>query len=650
MLSINNLSYFIGGRPLYENASLHIKPKDKIGLIGLNGTGKSTLLRLINGEFQADGGEISKSNDCTLGFLNQDLLSYQSEDSILDVAMEAFQEAVDIHHQIDKTLHEMEVNYHDKLVHKLTRLQDQFEALDGYSMQAKAEEILEGIGFNTEDLKRPLKEFSGGWRMRVMLAKLLLEKPSLLMLDEPTNHLDLPSIQWIENYLKSYEGAVIVVSHDRQFLDSTITTIVEVSSQQLNLYSGNYSFYLEEKALRSEIQKNAFENQQTKIKQTEKFIERFRAKSTKAKQVQSRVKSLERLDRVDDIIDENASVNFRFDFKQKAGRFVVTLDEIGKAYGEKVILNNTSALIENGDKIALIGANGKGKSTLLRVIAGDENIEGERKLGYNVNMAFYAQHQLESLKVDNEILEELKQAGSAKNETELRGVLGCFLFSDEDVFKKIKVLSGGEKSRVALAKTLISESNFLILDEPTNHLDMQSVNILIQALQQFKGTFVIVSHDRYFISAVANKIWYIQDQEIKVYPGTYDEFQYWQSKQEAARIASGTDNANAKKDTPKKEPAQKVIKTENKDEKRLLENDLKKNSRELEEIEAAIEKLESEKIKQENELSKPEIYSNPEKLVVENEKYSKITDLLSEENQKWEKLAEKIEEMESRLR
>jgi len=648
MLSINNLSYFIGGRPLYENASLHIKPKDKIGLIGLNGTGKSTLLRLINGEYQPDGGEISKSNDCTLGFLNQDLLSYQSEDSILDVAMEAFKEAVDIHHQIDKVLHEMEVNYHDKLVTKLTRLQDQFEALDGYTMQAKAEEILEGIGFSTDDLKRPLKEFSGGWRMRVMLAKLLLEKPSLLMLDEPTNHLDLPSIQWIENYLKSYEGAVIVVSHDRQFLDNTIETIVEVSSQQLNVYSGNYSFYLEEKALRTEIQKNAFENQQSKIKQTEKFIERFRSKATKARQVQSRVKSLEKLERIDDVIDENASVNFRFDFKQKAGRFIVTLDNIGKAYGDKVILKNTSALIENGDKIALIGANGKGKSTLLRVIAGDENIEGERKLGYNVNMAFYAQHQLESLKVDNEILEELKQAGSAKTETELRGVLGCFLFSDEDVFKKIKVLSGGEKSRVALAKTLISESNFLILDEPTNHLDMQSVNILIQALQQFKGTFVIVSHDRYFISEVANKIWYIQDQEIKEYPGTYEEFQYWQKKQEAQNAANQA-NAEPKNTTPKKEVSKPPRQDGDKELRRQLENDLKKQSKQLEDIEKEIEQLEAQKSAQELILSKPEVFGNPDKLAEENEKYNKIDMSLTEATAKWEKLAETTEILEQKI-
>lgn len=481
--------------------------------------------------------------------------------------------------------------------------------------------------------------------MRVMLAKLLLEKPSLLMLDEPTNHLDLPSIQWIENYLKSYEGAVIIVSHDKQFLDNTVNTIVEVTRQQLISYSGNYSYYLEEKTLRTEIQKNAFENQQQKIRQTERFIERFRAKSTKAKQVQSRVKALERLDRVEDIVDENAQVNFRFDFKQKAGRFIVTLDNISKAYGSKVILKNTSASIENGDKIALIGANGKGKSTLLRIIAGDEAIEGERKLGYNVNMAFFAQHQLESLNIENEILEELKQAGTDKTETELRNVLGCFLFTDEDVFKKIKVLSGGEKSRVALAKTLISESNFLILDEPTNHLDIQSVNILIQALQQFKGTFVIVSHDRYFITEVANKIWYIQDEEIKEYPGTYEEYQYWASKQETQNKTE----APTQSSSGQKKEVSKPQNDSTQGSRKLLENELKKKHRVLEETEAEIELLEEKKVAIENELAKPEVFGDVDKLAATNDRYNKTSAALQELHDRWEALAEEIEAVEEKL-
>ena len=637
MLAINNLSYYIGSRPLYEDANLHIKPKDKIGLIGLNGTGKSTLLKLINGEYQPDGGEISKSNDCTVGFLNQDLLSFQSDDSILNVAMQAFEEALAIEHKIEKVLKKMETNYDDKLVEKLTRLQEQFEIMEGYALQAKAEEILEGIGFSTPDLHRPLREFSGGWRMRVMLAKLLLEKPSLLMLDEPTNHLDLPSIQWVENYLRSYEGAVIVVSHDRQFLDNTVEMIVEVANQQLTPYAGNYSFYLEERELRREIQRNAFENQQQKIKQTERFVERFRAKATKAKQVQSRVKALNRMDRVEDVVDENATVNFKFKFKRPSGRWVVELKDVSKSYGDLTIFNHSSCSIERGSKIAFIGANGKGKSTLLRIIANTEPFRGERQIGHNVSMGFYAQHQLESLSVENEILEELKQAGTEKTEQELRGVLGCFLFADDDVFKKIKVLSGGEKSRVALAKTLINESNFLILDEPTNHLDIQSVNILIQALQQYQGTFIIVSHDRHFISQVANKVWFIENQEVKEYPGTYQEYAYWQAQREAPPQASAP--AQPKSEKTKTSPIS--------DEEKTRQQELKKLQNKITALEADITQLEQEKRALEKELAKPAIYGDQDLLAKNTQHFEALDQQLSHINQEWETTALRIEEIEN---
>jgi len=529
MLSISNLNFYFGSRALYEGASLHIKPRTKIGLIGANGTGKSTLLRLISGEYTPDGGTISKSGECTIGFLNQDLLSYQTDDSILHVAMQAFERQLELQIAIDNVLHKMETNYEDKDVDLLSKLQEEFERLDGYTIQSKTEEILEGLGFSTDDLSRPLRLFSGGWRMRVMLAKLLLQKPALLLLDEPTNHLDLPSIEWVEKYIHDYEGSIVVVSHDRYFLDRTVDNIAEVSNAKITLYPGNYSFYIEEKTLRNEIQKGAYENQQAQIRQTERFIERFKAKASKARQVQSRVKALDRLDVVDEVIDEKAKVNFKFNFGTQPGRFILFLEHITKAYGDKVILKNTSATINRGDKIALIGANGKGKSTLLRIISGSEKIIGERRTGHNVIESFFAQHQLESLQVENNLLEELKGTGTTKTEMELRSVLGCFLFSGEEVFKKIKVLSGGEKSRVALAKVLISEANFLLLDEPTNHLDMQSVNILIQALQQYEGTYVVVSHDRYFVSNIANKIWYIEDYEIKEYSGSFDEYEEWQS-------------------------------------------------------------------------------------------------------------------------
>jgi len=639
MISLKNISFYFGSRILYDEVSLHIKPKDKIGLIGANGTGKSTLLRMITGEYTPDEGEISKSGDCSIGFLNQDLLSYQTEDSILSVAMQAFEEAVKLQADIDKLLHEMETNYSDDLVDKLTKMQERFEALDGYSIQSKAEEILEGLGFKTEDLQKPLKNFSGGWRMRVMLAKLLLAKPSLLMLDEPTNHLDLPSIQWIEDYLQKYEGAVIIVSHDREFLDRTVKTIVEVSQAKLNLYSGNYSFYVEEKALRAEIQKGAFENQQAMIRQTERFIERFKAKATKARQVQSRVKALERMELLEDVIDETAKVKFRFNFKTQPGRNIFNLRDISKSYGPLKILEKTNAMVERGDKIALIGANGKGKSTLLRIIAGTEPIEGERSLGHNVKFSFFAQHQLESLNLNNDLIQELKDLGTDKTEMDIRTILGCFLFSSDDQFKKIKVLSGGEKSRVALAKTLISESNFLLLDEPTNHLDIQSVNILIQALQQYEGTFVVISHDRHFVSQVATKIWYIEDHQIKEYPGTYEEYNRWRVTRDT-ELKKNNAQTQVPKQTKTVEPAPKKENALN------ASKELKDIKIRLEKAEKKISELEKQKKDLENELAKPSVYGNITLLSETNGKYEKVTQELEIENATWESLMEQSDNIE----
>jgi ATP-binding cassette, subfamily F, member 3 len=645
MIAITNLSYFLGDRALYDAASLHIKPKQKIGLIGLNGTGKSTLLRMINGEFQPDGGSISKAGDCTIGFLNQDLLSYQTEDSILSVAMQAFERQNVLQVQIDKILHDMEHNYTDDLVDKLARVQDEFEALDGYSVQSKAEAILEGLGFSTTDLTQPLRLFSGGWRMRVMLAKLLLQKPSLLMLDEPTNHLDLPSIQWVEKYVQTYEGAVIVVSHDRQFLDNTIDTTVEVSGGKLNYYAGNYSYYLEEKSLRNDIQRGAYENQQAKIRQTERFIERFKAKATKSRQVQSRVKALDKMEVVDQVLDENAKVHFRFQFTTQPGRHVFQLEDASKAYGEKVILDSTNISMERGDKIALIGANGRGKSTVLRVVAGTEPIEGKRRLGHNVSFTFYAQHQLESLNVQHNLIEELKYANPTKTETELRTVLGCFLFTGDDVFKKIKVLSGGEKSRVALAKVLLSQANFLLLDEPTNHLDMQSVNILIQALQQYEGSYIVVSHDRYFVENIANKIWYIEDHQIKEYPGTYDEYETWIEERglqsavsEKVQVSSAPPQKTA--GAPANQTKSNGRPTSNEDAQRL-----KKARKQIEELEETINNLELRKVETEGKLSDPKIYNDSVALAEINRFYADIKQKLEQSTEDWENLMLEVEEL-----
>jgi ATP-binding cassette subfamily F protein 3 len=625
MLTIHNLSFSFGGRTIYEEASLQIKPKDKIGLIGLNGTGKSTLLRLIVGEYQPDAGSISKSKDCTIGFLNQDLLSYQSEEPILQVAMQAFERQNQIQSEMNEILRTLEKNYSDSLVNKLSHLQEEFAILDGYSMQAKAEAVLEGLGFPTESLQKPLSTFSGGWRMRVMLAKLLLQHPALLILDEPTNHLDLPSIQWIEEYLVDYDGAVLVVSHDRDFLDNVADTIVEVSQKKLNVYTGNYSDFLEQKAERQEIQKNAFQNQQAFIKQTERFITRFKAKASKARQVQSRIKALERLDRIEDVIEENVKLHFRFTFSQASGKQVIELKNVSKSYGDLKILQNSSISIERGDKIALVGANGKGKSTLLRILLGTEDFEGEIKLGHNVRMTYYAQHQIEALNLDVDLLTELRQTGTTRTEVELRTILGCFLFSGEDVFKKIRVLSGGEKSRVALAKTLLSDANFLLLDEPTNHLDIISVSILSQALKSYEGSFIVVSHDRNFIRNIANKIWYIENHQIKEFLGTYDEYEIWQEERLLTQLS---ETENVTKEKPKENLVSKTSPVK----------DSKKIEKEIAKIEAEISELEKEKASLENLLADPNLYAQKELFEQTQNRYVEVDNLLAQKMQQWENL------------
>lgn len=636
MISINNLTFEIGSRALYDEANWHIKPGDKVGLIGANGAGKSTLLRIIVGQYKPTSGTISMAKDLKIGYLNQDLLSYHSDKSIVHVAMEAFERQNQLHGEIETLLRKLETDYSDEILNKLSDKQMEFEALDGYNIEFRAHEILAGLGFSEEEQNRPLHTFSGGWRMRVMLARILLQAPDILLLDEPTNHMDLPSIKWLENYLQSFEGAIVIVSHDRYFLDRIIKKTVESRKGKLTLYAGNYSFYLEEKSLRNEIQAGQFKNQQAKIKQEEKLIERFRAKASKAKMAQSRIKALDKMDRVEDVDDDNPEVNFSFKFSKPSGRHVVTLENISKSYPNLEILRNTDALIEKGDKIALIGANGKGKSTLLRIVAEDDKVfEGTSIKGHNVSQTFFAQHQLEALHLENSIIAEMQAFAPKHSETELRSILGCFLFTGDDAFKKIKVLSGGEKSRVALAKALTADANFLVLDEPTNHLDMQSVNILIQALQQYEGTFIVVSHDRYFLDNVANKIWFIEDKEIKEYPGTYQEYEEWNAK----RVVKAVDKAEKKvvKDAPKKE---KVAPTD--DVKKIIQ----KKNKELNQLEDQIATKEIEVKDLEIHLAKEEIYSDAIKLKDATRTYNSAKAELEQWQKKWEALAEEIMKLE----
>ena len=527
MISLSNFSFEFGGRYLYKDADWHIKPKERIGLVGKNGTGKSTLLRVITGEYQLREGDISKLKSLSIGFLNQDLLSFSSDEPIVNVAMQAFERQLFLEAEIEKLLKIVETDYSEENLHKLGEMQEEFLHSDGYDIRYKTEEILEGLGFSTSDLQRPLSEFSGGWRMRVMLAKMLLMKPQLLMLDEPTNHLDLPSIEWLENYLMGYDGTVIIVSHDRYFLNRMVTKIVEIANQKVYQYTGNFEEYLSQKVERDDLQTRQYDNQQDYIRQQERFINRFKAKASKSTLVQSRVKMLDKLDLVEAVVQDNSKINVRFNILKEPGKVICELKNVSKSYGPIEILKKSNILLDRGDRIALIGANGKGKSTVLRIIAGAETFIGERVMGYNLIQSFYAQHQLESLNLEHDVIQELASFATNKTEGDLRGLLGGFLFQGDDVFKKIKVLSGGEKARVSLAKMVTTGANFLVLDEPTNHLDMQSIDILIDVFNNYAGSFIVVSHDRHFVSQIANKIWWIEDNQIKEYPGTYAEFEPW---------------------------------------------------------------------------------------------------------------------------
>ncbi|TDH29289.1 ABC transporter ATP-binding protein [Segetibacter sp. 3557_3] len=675
LIGLQNVTFEFGARVIVSEATWHIQPGDRIGLIGYNGTGKSTLLKVLVGEYQPSVGTVEKGRDTTIGYLHQDLLSFDTNETITEVALGAFEKVRQLEKDIELYGQQLEKDAdNEELLIKYTDALHEMDVLDGYNVNYKAEEVLHGLGFSNDDLSRPYKEFSGGWRMRVLLAKMILQAPDVLLLDEPTNHLDLPSIEWLEKYLINYKGSVVIVSHDKYFLNKMVNKIVELYQRQLHIYTGNYDFYEKEKEVRIEMQQRAFENQQDYIRQQERFIERFKAKASKAAQAQSVQKRLDRLDVVEDVQLERPDLRINFRIDKVPGRVLVSLKDVSKNFGKLQIVDHASAEIDRGDKIALIGANGKGKSTVLRMIAGTEPFTGERVWGHNVDDSFYAQHQLEALTLTNTVLDEMKDAGSQKTEVELRALLGAFLFSGDDVEKKIRVLSGGEKARVALAKTIVSKANFLILDEPTNHLDMHTVELLAEALNKYEGSYILVSHDRYFISKTANKIWEIVDHEIKEFKGSYDEWVAWNERMEK--------QANSRQDNQPKpvKPAKTEISAMEKDQKKPLpdsngqphtngaavstpkqpvapaipnqpinkelQKELQKQQKRLATLEEDINKAEQEKKRIEADLAQPENFSDRQKFVALENAYKQVQQSLGMLNKMYEELFEKVLQLE----
>ena len=640
LIGLQNVTFEFGARVIVSEANWSIQPGERIGLIGYNGTGKSTLLKILVGQLNPSKGTVEKGRDTTIGYLHQDLLSFDTNESITEVALGAFERVRELEKEVEQLGKELEANSEDNdLLIKYTDALHEIDLLDGYNINHKAEEVLHGLGFAIKDLTRPYKEFSGGWRMRVLLAKMILQQPDVLLLDEPTNHLDLPSIEWLEKYLLHYKGSVVIVSHDKYFLNKMVNKIVEVYQQQLHFYTGDYEHYEIEKEQRVEIQQRAFENQQDYIKQQEKFIERFKAKASKAAQAQSIQKRLDKLDVIEDVKIERPNIRINFAVDKTPGKVLVDLKGVGKAFPNVQILDNAFAEIERGDKIALIGANGKGKSTLLRIVAGMEKFEGERVWGHNVEESFYAQHQLESLNLNNTILKEVQECGTKNTELELRALLGCFLFGGDEIDKKIKVLSCGEKARVALTKTIISKANFLMLDEPTNHLDMVTVELLADALTKYDGTIILVSHDRYFISKTANKIWEIEEEKIIEFKGDYKEWLEWKDRMAKQKLQATESNKVApSKDNRKQSKQETAAPIDAKPQ--AIDKDLQKQIQKLQkaiaQIEHNIETLHKEKAEIELHMADPTVYSDAAKFHIIEKSYQDKNALIRSMNKEYE--------------
>lgn len=626
MISISGVAVGFAGNYLFEDISFLINRTDKIGLTGRNGAGKSTLMKVLAGYQRADGGTIAVPKECKIGYLPQDLKSESSE-NILDETKKAFKEVLQLRADLDFIQNEVmtrtdyESDSYMKLLEQMTEKEERFGMLGGYDIEEKTEKVLFGLGFKREELSKSYSQFSGGWQMRVELAKILLQQPDLLMLDEPTNHLDIDSILWLEDFLVDYPGAVMMVSHDRTFLDKITNRTLEITNGGLQDYKANYSKYLVLRAERREQLSNAFKNQQTQIAQIERNVERFRAKASKAAFAQSLIKKLDKIDRIEMEDEDNSVMRFNFPKAPHSGKVVATGENIRKEYEDKKVIKGFDFTIDRGDRIAFVGKNGMGKTTLARIIARDmDKYEGKLEEGYNVLLGYFAQHQTKILNGDNTLLKEMEDATAHSDLfTRVRSLLGAFLFQGKDVDKKIKVLSGGERARLAMCKMLTEPLNFLVLDEPTNHLDIRSKEVLKNALMDFEGTFVVVSHDRDFLQGLTNKVFEFTEEGIKTYLGDINEY-LERKKVESFREIE-------KRNEPKVEKAPKVVVTPEPKVNKLNQNAIKK-------AEEKIAKFESELKNLEVKIAQPENSTN-EKLFAE---YANVKENLDAAMADWESL------------
>ena len=616
MIQLENISKEYPDGLLFSNVSFQIKNRMRIGLVGPNGSGKTTLLRLMLGSEHLDTGNIQIEKNITIGYLPQDII-IGTKRTILNEVLESFPEIRKLEHSIAELSAAIAKNPEDsKKLKELGELQQQFDSIDGWTIDKKAKEILGGLGFKKDQFEKYMDTFSGGWRMRVALAGILLKNPDILFLDEPTNHLDLDATIWLENFLNDWKGSLVMISHDRAFLDRSVNHVVEIDRTKVTLYKGNYSDYVQQKQIRIEQQQAAYSNQQDMIAQTKRFIERFRYKNTKARQVQSKIKQLEKLELIEEPIQTKRKINLQIPQPERSPLKVATLKNVDKHYEDVAVYNNLNLEIERGQSIGLVGHNGAGKSTLLKMLAGVENISaGELRYGSKVTTAYFAQHQLEVLDPNLTVFENIQKVSSGKTEAELRNYLGSFLFSGDTIDKLVKVLSGGEKSRLALAKMLIKPANLLLLDEPTNHLDMVSRDVVETALKQFTGTIVCISHDRHFLNEITNLTYEIGQGGVVIYSGNYDYY-LWKKENVAAPQKDST-----RKTTPKSKSDYK--------ERKKTANRIKVLERKISETEEEIENIKLE-------LLDPAIAYD----------YEKIQELLEKERIKEEQFFKLLEELE----